>query len=157
MPAHKIGVVVLLNSVASTFADIVMTYAYDRLRGESGIDAAYDKRIRAYEEVLSRARATAAGQRRRRAELASRSTTQVDYEGVYENPLFGRINVMHLDGVRWAVIGAARSVMHPRERPHEFDVDLDGATAPLRFEVAAAGGTPQRLSFRDNDFARVER
>jgi hypothetical protein len=65
------------------------------------------------------------------------------------------MEITRVDGALWAIIGAARSVMHPTDQRHEFEVELDGSATPLRFEVGTDGRAPQRMSFRDYAFVRA--
>ncbi len=158
MPAHQLGVVVLVNGSgpASPAADLVATYIYDRLRGALNLEAMYAMRL---EEQISRASDLRA---RLTAHLAERSGRQrplplpLDrYAGTFENRRFGRM-VVSVSGETLEVqMGAAKSLAEVFDAAtNRLRVELTGRGAVLEFVFSDANAPATAVRYRGEVFSR---
>lgn len=147
MPEHDIGVVVLVNGEgpASPAADLIATYAYERLLGRPGIEERFDARL---EELGGQA---AAGRRQIEAHLADRAGRLAplphplaDYAGVYHSPVLGTMD--------WRVVAGGLELRMGvvQTRAEVFDA----AANQLRVEVAGGGDVVQFTFSEDGGPAR---
>ncbi|NIP79726.1 MAG: serine hydrolase, partial [Gemmatimonadetes bacterium] len=112
MPAHRIGVVVLVNGggIASPAADLLATYIYDRLLGKDGIEPRYAARLDSLTARAAEARGrTAAHLEERAARMAPLPHPLEDYAGVYASPVLGHIAWRVVAGGLEARIGVLHS------------------------------------------------
>lgn len=160
MPAHQIGVVVLVNGdgPASPAADLMATYTYDRLRGKPNLEATYASR---FAELSAGA---AESRRQLAAQLAKRRTRQQplphrlrDYEGSYENRRFGRMV--------WRVVGEGLEVRMgvARSRAEVYDattnqlrVELAGSGVVVHFLFPKGGGPAEAVRYNGEVFGRLD-
>lgn len=134
MPAQGVGVVVLVNGdgPASAAADLLATYAYDRLRAEEGLDERYAARLDTLvSQVLRYREGMAAHLAERRARLAPLPFPLEHYAGSYESPVAGTME--------WRVVAGGlevwMGVLHSRAEV------FDAAANQLRIEVGGSGET----------------
>lgn len=132
MPAHGVGVVVLVNGggPASAASDLVATYIYDRLLGKADLETRYAARLDSLAERGAERRAGLADHlRERAARMAPLSHPLEDYAGTYENPLLGRMV--------WRVVAGG---LEMRQGVVESRAEVyDAASDQLRVEVAGSG------------------
>jgi CubicO group peptidase (beta-lactamase class C family) len=158
MPERGLGVAVLVNGDGPAFyaADLMATYAYDRLLGKSDLEKTYAGRLK---DLQSKADAY---RKHLSAEAARRAARQkplphplADYAGVYENPRYGRME--------WRVVGGALEVRAgvAASRAEVFDADknqlrveLAGGGEVVTFRFPTAGGPAAGLRFEDEDWTR---
>ncbi|MDX1623191.1 MAG: serine hydrolase [Gemmatimonadota bacterium] len=141
-PESEIGVVVLVNGggPASPAADLVASYAYDRLLGREDLEAEYDGRLAEMEQL-------AAGYEERIAEhLAERAARMAPlshpleaYAGTYESPALGRIVFRVVAEGLEAKAGVVRS------RAEVYDAAED------QLRIVVGGGTVVDFAFPDDE------
>ena len=160
MPARGTGVVVLVNGSdpASTAADVMATYIYDRLSGRSNLDNVYalsvaDLRARAdaLRAVLGKDNAS------RRTRSASLPRPPQDYAGVYENGRFGSMEwrvVGHGLESRMGVAYSSAEVLDPRQ--NRFRVSFTGDEEIVEFLFQPGGGSVLALRYRGETFGRTK-
>lgn len=155
------GVVVLVNGsgVASSAADLMATYVYDRLSGLPDIEAAYKLR-------LSDLRALAEAQRYNLAQAATERQGRIarlprplhEYAGAYENGRFGRME--------WRVVGTrleARMGIAVSEAEvfdagkNQVRIDVTGDTEVAQFAFVRDDGAARAVTYRGEIFQRVGR
>jgi CubicO group peptidase (beta-lactamase class C family) len=158
MPDRGIGVAVLVNGdePASSAADLVATYAYDRLLGKPELERTYAERLRA---LQSRAESY---KTHLPQELARRAARQKplphplsDYAGIYENPRFGRMEWRVVAGGLEVHVGVAS------DRAEVFDaaanqvrVEFTGNGEVVTFRFPNAGGPASSLRYADEEWTR---
>lgn len=154
-----IGVVVLANGggASSLVADIVATYAYDRVLTKPGLTERTEERWKAFTDELARGRAAIA---KDLAALQARPQTTplpLDaYVGTYENPALGRM-VWTLDSGRLRVrMGVAHSEVEVYNgAQYQLRVELTGGGSVATFDVAQGAPQPTGLRFMNEAFKRV--
>lgn len=159
MPAHDIGVVVLVNGGGPAFdvADLMANYIYDRLLGKPGLEARYAS----HTDSIAR---WAAGNKRdlaehleeRRSRLAPLPYPLEHYAGTYESPLLGRLEWRVVAGGLEMRLGVVRS------RAEVFDaernavrVEVGGGGQVVTFAFAQGGGPARAVTLADAEFVRV--
>lgn len=141
MPEHGIGVAVVAAETPAGFglADLVATFAYDRLLEKPELNARYDERVADFSDQITRRRA---GRREHRAERAERSwqltRAREAYVGTYVSPVLGTLAVTLDEGEFRVRIGEAESKTEPFEREDalRFEVAGNGAVANFHFDGA---------------------
>jgi CubicO group peptidase (beta-lactamase class C family) len=159
MPDHGIGVAVLVNGepLASSAANLVATYAYDRLLGKPGLEERYAARLaelqakrEGYGKHLVEEKA------RRAARQKPLPHPLADYAGVYENPRYGRMD--------WRVVADGLEVRAGAAscRAEVFDasksqlrVELRGDGEVVTFEFADPRGPATSISYIDEVWKRL--
>ncbi|MEX2527721.1 MAG: serine hydrolase domain-containing protein [Gemmatimonadota bacterium] len=143
MPAHRIGVVVLVNGggPASPAADLLATYVYDRLLAKPGIEQQMTSRLEALVGQAEAGRRQVADHlAERAARLAPLRRPLADYAGVYSSPILGtmewRVVAEGLE-MRIGVLGSRAEV-------------FDAAANQLRVELAG-GGEVATFSFPEGN------
>ncbi|MDZ7780795.1 MAG: serine hydrolase domain-containing protein [Gemmatimonadota bacterium] len=132
MPEHELGVVVLVNGdgSASPAADLVATYAYDRLLGKPNLDEQYRERL---DDLVTDAGEARTGIAEHLAERAARRAPLAHpleaYAGIYESPRLGRMEWRVVAGGLEMWMGVLRS------RAEVFDAPENR----LRVEIAGSG------------------
>jgi CubicO group peptidase (beta-lactamase class C family) len=160
MPERGIGVVVLANGggASSFVADLIATYAYDRVLAKPTLLARSEERWKAFVDEVARGRAAIA------KDLATRQarpqTTPLPlgaYVGTYESPALGRM-VWTLENGRLQVrMGvAAGDVEVFNGAQHEFRVTLTGGGSVVAFDVTPGARQPSGLRWADQVFTRVQ-
>lgn len=159
MPAHKIGVIVLVNEsiVGGRLADVVACYIYDRLLDKPKVDEKYEEILAEYKQQAAQMRI---GFTKHEAERASRSQDLplplTAYAGVYENAQLGRM--------KWRVSGVKlEASMGPIKFPvevydaqlHKLRIDFLGRGEVVRFSIS--NGEAVGLTYRGYEFARVSK
>jgi hypothetical protein len=160
MPAHGIGVVVLVNGdgPASPAADLMATYVYDRLMGKPDVAAAYDARLDELEQQL------AEGLQQLADHLAEREARQVplphpleDYAGVYEHPALGRMEWRVVDDHLEVSMGVAESEAEVYAAAEDkLRVELTGGGEVIDFTVPEGGGPARSLEYNGFTLERME-
>jgi hypothetical protein len=159
MPEHVIGVVVLANGGgASSFAaDLVATYAYDRVLGKPALAERTDKRWKEFTDQIARGRAAIAKDVATRQARSQTTLLPLNaYLGTYESPAIGRM-VWTLESGRLHVrMGvAAGDVEVYNGVQHEFRITLTGGGSVVAFDVAPGAQQPAGLRWADHVFTRV--
>jgi len=161
MPDHGIGVAVLVNGEepATSAADLVATYVYDRLLGKPGLEETYAARLAGLESKADAYRKKLPEELARRAERQKPLPHPLgDYAGVYENPRFGRMD--------WRVIAGGLEV-RAGEATNRAEV-YDAAANQLRVELMESGevvtfrfekekGPAASLEYLEEEWKRVPR
>ncbi|HEX6278929.1 MAG TPA: serine hydrolase domain-containing protein [Pyrinomonadaceae bacterium] len=158
LPEQKIGVAVLVNegTIGGRVADLVATYAYDRLTDGETVEADYAKRL---EETFD---AYQIGKKRFMdgfAERAKRpwqlSEPRTSYAGTYENNLLGRMEVA-VEGESVMVrLGSMRAKATAFTEKETIRVELiPGMGEVIRF-TKNADGQVESLSYGGNEFKRI--
>jgi CubicO group peptidase (beta-lactamase class C family) len=161
MPERNIGVVVLANGggASGLVADVVATYAYDRVLAKPGLTARTEERWNAFADELARGRGAIA------KDLATRQARPQTpplgwdaYVGTYENPALGRM-VWTLENGRLQVrMGVARSDVEVYNgAQYQLRVELTGGGSVVTFDVPAGGRRPTGFRFFDQAFVRVDK
>lgn len=159
MPRHRLGVVVLVNGggPASPAADLLATYAYERMLAKPELDARYAARLDSLVQSEAEGRQRiAAHLQERAARLAPLSHPLEAYAGVYESPILGRME--------WRVVaqGLEMRIGVLTSRAEVFDaaanqlrVDLTGGEVAT-FVFSDDGGPARSVSISGIPFERVE-
>jgi CubicO group peptidase (beta-lactamase class C family) len=158
MPERGLGVAVLVNGDGPAFyaADLMATYAYDRLLGKSDLEKTYAGRLK---DLQSKADAY---RKHLSAEAARRAARQkplphplTDYAGEYESPRYGRM-VWRVVGGGLEVhagIAASRAEVFDADK-NQLRVELAGGGEVVTFRFPTAGGPAAGLRFEDEDWTR---
>jgi CubicO group peptidase (beta-lactamase class C family) len=158
MPQHGLGVVVLVNGdgPASDAADLVATYAYDRVRNVDGAEAGH---ARALDSLVTRLaqyrRAVADHLAERRARLAPLRHPLADFAGTYESPILGRMEWRVIAGGLELGMGVVRS------RAEVYDAAKDqlrveiGSGQVATFAFPESGGPATAVRVGGVEFRRV--
>ena len=160
MPAHEIGVIVLVNGdgPASPAADLMATYIYDRVRGKPGVAATYDARL---VELKQQA---AQGLQELVDHLAEREARQVPlphplevYAGAYEHPAVGRMEWRVVgDGLEVAMGIAESEAEVYAAAEDQLRVELTGGGEVVDFTFPEGGGPAESLEYNGFTMVRVE-
>ncbi|MGH7477460.1 MAG: serine hydrolase domain-containing protein [Longimicrobiales bacterium] len=160
MPAHEIGVVVLVNAggTASAAADLLATYIYDRLLGKPETTQRFATRA---DELAARAvqqrRELAAHLEERRLRLAPLNQPLEAYAGVYESPLLGRLEWRVVAGGLEARIGVMRSRAEVYDAARDMlRIDFAGGEV-ASFSFDPHGGPARAVTLAGEEFVRVGR
>ncbi len=161
MPDHGIGVAVLVNgeNPATSAADLVATYVYDRLLGKSGLEETYAARLA---ELKSKADAY---RRKISEELARRAARQKplphplgDYAGVYENPRYGRMDWRVVAGGLEVRVGEATNRAEVYDAAaNQLRIDLTESGEVVTFRFADGKGAAASLEYLEEEWKRVAR
>jgi CubicO group peptidase (beta-lactamase class C family) len=160
MPQHGLGVVVLVNGEgpASPAADLVATYAYERLLGKSGVEARHAARLDSLASMLPRYREGLAEHlAERRARLAPLPHALEAYAGVYESPVLGRMEWRVIaDGleVGMGVIRSRAEVFEAAE--NRLRIEVAGSGEIAEFVFPAEGGPARSVRMTGVEFTRVD-
>lgn len=150
MPAHEVGVVVLVNGEgpASAAADLVATYIYDRMLGKEHTEERFAARLDTLATRLPDYRRNLADHlAERRARLAPLPHPLKAYAGVYESPVLGRMEWRVVAGGLELGMGVVRS------RAEVFDA----AASRLRIEVGGSGQVAEFVFPEEGGPARAVR
>lgn len=163
-PESRIGAVVLVNGggTASSGADLVATYIYDRILAgtdwpASDLESAYEQSL---SQLLLRKAAAeqemAAGIERRRALQVPLSHPLEAYAGTYESEKLGTMTWrVRADGLE-VVMGVAESPAEVLDATKdELRVELMGGGDAVAFEFPPGGGPATALVVQGERFARV--
>ncbi|MEX0894095.1 MAG: serine hydrolase [Gemmatimonadota bacterium] len=158
MPAHGLGVVVLVNGTgaASPAADLLATYAYDRLLGKPGLEERYAERLAELRQAAASSRQGLAEHlAERRARLAPLPHPLEAYAGSYENERLGRIEWRVVAGGLEARIGVAHSRAEVLDAAsNQLRIDIGGGVV-ASFTFPPAGGAAESVSIAGEEFVRV--
>lgn len=150
MPAHGLGVVVLVNAggPASSAADLIATYVYDRLLSKPDLEQRYTARLDSLVAGAARSRRELAEHHaERRTRLAPLPHPLEAYAGVFENEKLGRMV--------WRVVAAGLE-LHMGVVTSRAEV-FDAATNRLRIEVGGSGQVAEFIFPSDGGLARAVR
>jgi len=159
MPEHRIGVVVLVNGSgpASSAADLVATYAYDRLLGKPDLEARYARRVDSLVALRGEARRRVALHLEERASRAAPLLRNLEaYAGVYVSPLLGRMEWKVVAGglEMWMGVLRSRAEVFDAE-VHRLRVDFAGSGRVLEFAFGDGTGPARSVTFLGQEFMRV--
>ncbi|CAN5869611.1 serine hydrolase [soil metagenome] len=158
-PESRIGVVVLVNGEgpASPAADLIASYAYDRLLGRADIEAEYERRLHELEaEAAAEERETAKHLAERAGRLAPLAHPLAAYAGTYVSPRLGTLT--------WRVVADGLEVHMgvASSRAEVFDaaadelrIALTGGGLTARFEFPEDGGHATAVVVAGERFERV--
>lgn len=158
-PASGLGVVVLTNGggIASHAADLVATYAYDRLLGREDVESEYERQLAELSALAETWQADAAEHlAERAARLAPLEHPLEDFAGTYENPRLGRIAWQVVAGgleARAGVAGSRAEVYDAAE--DQLRIEIGGGVV-ADFEFPAEGGPASALIVQGERYERVE-
>jgi CubicO group peptidase (beta-lactamase class C family) len=158
MPAHDVGVAVLVNGdgPASAAADLVATYVYDRLTGKPGIESRFAARLDSLRQLAARQRqAVGADRERRRSRLAPLPHALDRYAGTYVSPRLGTMDWRVVaDGLelRMGVATSRAEVYNAAE--NQLRVEIAGGGQVATFEFASGGGPARAVTLAGERFER---
>jgi CubicO group peptidase (beta-lactamase class C family) len=159
MPERGIGVAVLVNGEdpATSAANLVATYVYDRLLEKPELERTYAERLAALESKAAAYRAHLPEELgRRTARQKPLPHALAEYAGLYENPRYGRME--------WRVVGGGLEVRagSARARAEVFDaaanqlrVELMESGDVVTFRFDGAVGPANAFRFLDEEWRRV--
>jgi CubicO group peptidase (beta-lactamase class C family) len=153
MPDRKVGVAAFVNDSETGFTlpDIVANFIYDRLAGDPDARAAADVAVEELVTARDQAFKNAAADRERRAAREWKlSLPREKYVGVYENGLYGAIEVT-LEGEDLVLsIGNLRSVTEPFTAPESIRHELIPYSGDVMMFVLNDSGEVEALMDRRN-------
>lgn len=157
LPAQATGVAVLTNdsTVGLRTINAIANFVYDRAGGyaDAGqrLEAALEGNAANYRRAVQRRAADHAS----RASLSfSLTRSLAAYAGVYEHPLWGRIEISVEGGMLRATCGVQRALAQPSDKPDTVWVELEpGDGVVLKFEGDATA--PETLSLAGNRYRRA--
>jgi CubicO group peptidase (beta-lactamase class C family) len=160
MPERGIGVVVLANGggASSFVADMVATYAYDRVLAKPALAVRTEERWKAFSDEVARGRAAIAKDlATRRARPQTTPLPLGAYAGTYQSPALGRMVWTFEEGRLQVRMGiAAGDVEVYNGAQHEFRITLTGGGSVAAFDVAPGARQPSGLRWADQAFTRVQ-
>jgi len=159
MPERGIGVVVLGNGggASSFVADMIATYAYDRVLAKPTLPVRSEERWKAFVDQVARARAFIAKDLATRQARPQTTPLPLDaYVGTYESPPLGRM-VWTLENGRLQVrMGiAVGEVEVYNGAQHEFRITLTGGASVAAFDVAPGARQASGLHWANQAFTRI--
>ena len=135
VPRHRVGVVVMIND-NTPLADMVAMEVYRALLGR-GPGLVPDSLVWARAEVARMRERIGAERARRAARPQNLPLPLSAYAGVYENPAWGRVELVIVDGKLEARAGVARSPVEVYDgAKHQLRVELTGGGTVVQMEVA---------------------
>jgi CubicO group peptidase (beta-lactamase class C family) len=133
MPRHRVGVVVMTNASAP-LADMVAQEIYKTMLGRRGLVP--DSLEWARQQVAGMRGGIAADRARRSARPQTLPLPLAAYAGVYENPVWGRIELSVVNGKLEARAGTAWSAVEVFDNTkHQLRVELTGGGMVMRMEM----------------------
>ena len=159
MPAHSVGVVVLVNGEgpSSAAADLIATYAYDRLLGKGGIEERFAARLDSLRGGATRqAQAAAADLERRRSRLAPLRHPLHHYAGRYVSERLGTMEWSVVAGgleLQMGVVSSRAEVFDAAK--DQLRVEVGGGGQVAAFEFAEDGEPARSVTIAGERFARV--
>ncbi|HKY60267.1 MAG TPA: serine hydrolase [Gemmatimonadota bacterium] len=160
MPAHGIGVIVLVNGdgPASRAADLMATYMYDRLLEKPDVADGYDARLA---ELVAGAVEYAEGLSRNLAERRARQTLLPHpleaYAGAYEHPALGRMEWRIVDDRLEVSMGVAESEAEVYAAAQDqLRVELTGGGEVIAFTFPEGGGPAESLEYNGFTLRRAD-
>lgn len=160
MPEHGIGVVILVNSGATStlLSDLVATYIYSRLLSRPGLDQLFAEKLTEYSKKLDERKIALAKEETTRAARPQKTPLPLSsYAGTYENVALGRmvwtLNEDHLQ----VKMGAASSDAEVFDGPKNmFRVELTGGGEVVTFAPPSQTALPDRFIFAGYTFQRIK-
>lgn len=160
MPSRGIGVVVLVNGSgpATTAADVMATFIYDRFSGTPKGNAGQKLRmtdLHARADALKSSLATDIAERRARVAPLHRPLQA--YTGVYENFKYGRMEWrVVVDGLE-SRIGEAHTLAEVFDaKKNQLRVDFVGYGEVVEFAFPPGSAAARALQYRGETFERVK-
>jgi CubicO group peptidase (beta-lactamase class C family) len=160
MPAHGIGVIVLVNGdgPASRAADLMATYVYDRLLEKPDLAAAYDGR---FAELEAGAAEYVEGVSQNLAERGARQAPLPHpleaYVGAYDHPALGRMEWRIVDDHLEVSMGVAESEAEVFAAAEDkLRVELTGGGEVIDFTFPEGGGPAESLEYNGFTLVRVD-
>lgn len=153
MPERKVGVAAFVNDSQAGFPlpDVVANFIYDRLAGDpdarANADAALEGLVARRDQVFA---GVAADRENRAAREWKLSLPREDYAGVYENDLFGVIDVAVEDGELVLNMGNLRSVAEPFTAPESIRHELIPHSGDVMMFILNDAGEVEALMDRRN-------
>jgi hypothetical protein len=133
MPQHRVGVVVMIND-NGPLAEMVAMEVYKTLLARRGrVPESVESARRQIAQMRER---IAADRARRAARAQTLPLPLAAYAGVYENPVWGRLELSVVDGKLEARAGSAWSAVEVYDnRKHQLRVELTGGGTVVQMEV----------------------
>jgi CubicO group peptidase (beta-lactamase class C family) len=160
MPNRGIGVVVLVNGSgpATTAADVMATFIYDRINGRPNGNAAEKLRMTDLQARADAFKASMANDiAARRARVAPLQHPLQDYAGVYDNFKYGRMEWRVVAGALESRIGEAHTSAEVFDaKQNQLRVDFLGYGEVVEFAFLPSGGSARSLQYRGERFERVK-
>jgi hypothetical protein len=160
MPDRKVGVVVLGNggTASGIVADIVATYAYDRVLEKPRLAERTEQRWTAFLNDLERGRAAVAKDLATRRARPQTTPLPLDaYMGTYESEALGRMVWTIENGRLQARMGVARSEVEVYDGSrYQLRVELTGGGGIVTFKVEPGSQRPTGLQFMNQPFDRIQ-
>lgn len=157
-PDRKIGVAVLVNDGAAggRVADLLATYAYDRLLSGDAVEADYAKQLEAasttYENGKKQFMAGFAERAKRPWQLSGPSSS---YAGTYESDLLGKIEITAEGTALKVRLGLMKSTATAFTEKETIRVELiPGSGEVIRF-AKNADGDVESLNYAGSEFKRI--
>ena len=158
LPEQQIGAGVLtnINDPADDAADLIVSYALDRLTDKPDLATTYSKRIVAVTDRLTTTKFMMVDETAKRAQRPwSLTHPNAAYTGRYTNPLFGTLTIEERGGKLYASIGRLTSLIEAFTKPETARVELTpGSGEPLIF-AWSGGKKPDAVTWGDDKFVRV--
>lgn len=159
MPAHDVGVVVLVNGEgpASAAADLAAIYAYGRLLGRPDIDERMAGHLETLaSEVEASRRRLAEHLAERRERLAPLPHPLDAYAGVYESPLLGRMEWRVVAGGLEVGMGVVRSRAEVYDAArNQLRIEVGGSGEVASFVFPQGGGPATAVRLAGVEFTRA--
>lgn len=159
MPAHDVGVVVLVNGGGPAFdvADLLANYIYDRLLGKPELETRYGARMDSLVRgAAEQKRELAAHLAERRARLAPLPHPLEQYAGTYESPQIGRMEWRVVAGgleMRMGVVRSRAEVFNAAKNELRVEVGSGGQVAA--FDFTRGRGPAHAVTLAGTEFVRT--
>lgn len=156
LPGRRIGVAAFVNdsSVGAQLPDAVANFVYDRTAGRADAVPVFQGRISAMMDAKQQRFSRILQERAARARVAwNPEQFPAHYAGVYENELFGRIEIAPLRDGLVAHLGVLHSIVEPDAEPETLRIEF----YPGVSERAALRRQGAVLHYDGQDYARDQR
>ncbi len=127
MPAHRLGVTVMVNedAVAGGLADLIANYLYERRLNRPDVEARYAAALETLKaDRDARRKGMAAATARFAARPRMLTLADAAYAGRYENPLYGAFDVTPTEAGLVVTMGPMRAVAQAFTQPESVRVEL---------------------------------
>jgi CubicO group peptidase (beta-lactamase class C family) len=158
LPEKQIGAAVLtnVNATPDDAADLIVSYAFDRLLGKPDLEAEYAKRLTAVKERVAKMRQALIDEVAQRA-LRPWSLPHPNeaYAGRYDNPMYGTLVIEERGGKLYASIGQLSSLIEAYTKPETARVELTPGSGEALVFKWGSGDKPDAVVWGGDTFVRV--